>query len=284
MRRIALVAALAAGLASRLPADFTYRQTTTISGAAAGAMAGRRGQLAAPGPMPSTIEVKNGRLLVRFAERSTLVDVNLQTVTQIDFTRRTYSVAGFDEIRRAQSGEGAAPQPAVRATGNRRQISGFDATELVMRVAAPGAATGPITHALWLAPAPAGYPEMRDLMRRISVAIEWSPWQNLFRARPEIARTLAALLRETAKADGMPVLEVTSIDQPPPPAGEPRSRLGAGNPLGQWAGGFGSENGPLFEIRAEMSAFSSGPLDEADFAIPPGYRRMPPEILQPAMK
>ena len=284
MGRALLLFALAAAFASRLPADFSYRQVTTISGIAAVGMAGLPGQPAAPGPIASTIAVKDGRLLSRLGDRATVIDLSAQTVTEIDFGRRTFSVAGFDEIRRAMSAGAAALKPVnASVTGERRQISGFDATELAMKLEAPGAETGPATRDLWLARPVAGYAEMRDVLRRLSSAVEWSPLQRLFIARPEVVRMLAALFRETALAEGMPVLEVTAIE-PPPGFSEGPARLGTGNPLGQLAGRGGDNTGLLFHIRTEMSAFSSAPLDEADFTVPPSFRRVPAEILQPAKK
>ena len=284
MRRALLLWALAAGSISRLPADFSYRQTTTISGNGALGMAGRPGQTAAPGPMACTIAVKDGRLLARFADRATVIDPARETVTEIDFARRTYSVAGFDEIRRVRPGDGATLKPLVTPAGNRRQIAGFDAAELTMTLAPLGPETGPIAGERWVAPAQAGYSEIRDVLRRLSAAIEWSPWESLFAARPEIARILAALFRETAAADGMAVLEVTVIGLPPQSADPARNRLPAANPLAQWAGGMGSDSGPLFEIRTEMSGFSRAKLEEADFAVPGGFRRVQAGVRQPARR
>lgn len=283
MLRALLLWTLGAGLPALLPADFSYRQTTTISGAAAGGMAGRAGQIAAAGPIASTIAVKDGRLLARFADRATVIDPGQQTVTEIDFSRRTYSVASFDEIRRAE-GDRAPLRPSVKATGNTRTIGGLEAGEMAMKLEAPSPETGAVAGAVWLAQPAAGYAEMRDVVRRMDAAVDWSPWGRLFADRPEIARILAALFRASAMAEGMPVLEVTAIDLPAEAAHAPAARLGGRNPLGQWGSGFGANGEPLFDIRTEIGGFSSAALDEADFAVPPSFRRVPAEILQPAKK
>jgi hypothetical protein len=47
---------------------------------------------------------------------------------------------------------------------------------------------------------------------------------------------------------------------------------------------MGSDSGPLFEIRTEMSGFSRAELEEADFAVPGGFRRVQAGVLQPARR
>jgi len=284
------LAALAAGSASLLPADFSYRQTTAISGSAAGGMAGRPGQPAAGGPVSSTIAIKGGRMAERSGNQATVIDLNAQTVTEIDYSRRTYSVASFDEIRAARANESESANEArvaVYATGAVRQIGGASAAEVALKLLTPPVAPGlgAVSGELWIAPAP-GATEAHAFFRRLEAKIDWSPAGRLFAMRPEMAPILAALFRESLKPEGALVLQVTTVAPGAmPSAVEMRARLGGVSPLGPLAGGMlGGGAGPALEIRTEMSDFSSDAVGDREFAIPAGFRQIPSAAAQTLRK
>jgi hypothetical protein len=279
MRKAVIAWTLAIGAAAQLPADFSYRETVTISGDAAAGMAGRPGQPAEPGPMVCTVAVKDGRLLARMADRAALIDFARQTLTEVDYARRSYSVASFDELSRARPEDARAAKPLVTASGVRRAIAGLDASGFMLTMPPHGAETGPISRDLWMAPAAAGYAEMREALAR-AAALDWSPWESAFRARPEVVEILAALFRARVALDGMAVAETTVIALPPRSVEAARNPFQVVNPMAPAGGG----SGPLYEIRAEMSGFSAEALEEADFSAPAGFRRVGSALLQPAKK
>jgi hypothetical protein len=225
-----LIAAVAAG--TMLYADFSYQQTTTITG---GMMAGMMNMVglfskSAKEPVVVTVALKGDKMAHRGKNESTVIDLNAQTITHIDFQRKTYSVMTFDEMKQAleqmskkmEKQKDGAPQPdfkvSLDATGNTKQIAGYDAKEAVlkMEMQATDAKSGQqgsmaITTDMWLATGVAGYDQVRDFYRRMAEKIDWSPNSNMFMSQPQMAKGMAGASKEMAKLEGVPVLQLMTM-------------------------------------------------------------------------
>jgi hypothetical protein len=200
---------------------------------------------------------------------------------------------------------------SANATGNSKQFGALDAKEMLikieMQMTDPKSAQSgsmPITVDTWIAPAANGYDQVRDFYKRMGEKIGWTPGSNMFMARPDVAKGMAEAYKEVSKLDGMPVFETVSIGgtgQPaaggqgtPPPQDQAQTQQqkpSLGGLLGRGIGvnrgkssssqpppaSSNSNPGSLLEMSIELSGFSSGPVDDAQFSVPAGFKQVEPD-------
>ena len=285
------VAAIATGM---LLADFSYEQTSKITGGVVASMmkvAGAFSQQARE-PIRDTVAVKGERMWHGNDMRGQIVDLAKETITTIDFQKKTWSVMTFTEMAQAlddMSKEMKQNQNAdvhfkvsAKATGQTRQIAGVEAKEMFLSMEMEGAdqksgQTGGmvITPNIWMAPKASGYDEIRDFHRRMAEKLNWTPG-----ASEETKMTGQG--QPASQPDGQP--QTQPQDQPPAqPAPSAGSAIG-----GALAGRFGlgrkkqdasSQSAPasgsssLLEMTSEMSNCSSAPVDAARFEVPAGFKQ-----------
>ncbi|HEY2015652.1 MAG TPA: hypothetical protein VGH38_19245, partial [Bryobacteraceae bacterium] len=190
-RTVVTTTALLTLAASTMLADFSYQETTKITGGmlvSAMKMAGVFSKQArqAGEPTQSTVAVKGDRMVHRSPLHATVIDLGSQTITSIDLQKKTYSVMTFEEMKQAieqmqqkmqqkqPNGEQADMKFKVSAstTGKSKQISGFEAKEMVLKMEMEGTdkksgQTGSmvVTADTWIAPSVPGYSEVRDFYK-----------------------------------------------------------------------------------------------------------------------
>jgi hypothetical protein len=323
--------------ALQLPADFTYRETTTITGGAMLSMMKVVGVFSkqAREPVQSTVSVKGDRMVHRSQQHATVIDLAAQTVTTIDMQRKTYTVMTFEEYRRMMEqmsqkmhqsqDQGGKMEFKVSATepGNTKEIAGYQTKEMVLRMEmqATDQKSGQqgsmvISSDIWLAPSVAGYQEVRAFYTRMGEKLAFNPGGGMFASSPEASKNMGELYKEIGKLDGIPVLQTISMGgmgQPgsgdasaQPGSGgqqqqqqQPAARPSLGGALGGALGGKfglgrkkqqqddqastgqqsqqqqgGGNPGSLMEATTEMSGFSSDPVDESNFAVPAGFKKV----------
>ncbi len=249
--RTGMLVVLGAGL---LSADFSYQQTSKITG---GLMAGMMKVVGvfskqAREPIQSTILLKGDRLATLNPYNGHIVDLGQETFTELDFRNKTYSVTTFAELAeiwkraeaemRTERGEQAdvTVKASVRQTGQTKSISGLDARQAIITIEMEGTdkKTGrrgvfmTVTSDTWLARVP-GYEQVADYYRRMAQKMAFTPGGGILGAqRSEIVKGMAELSREAAKLDGVPVYQVIKMDfkgQPgegaeqPPAEAKPRT-------------------------------------------------------------
>jgi hypothetical protein len=227
-----------------LHADFSYEQTTKITGGAmvsamkfAGAFS--KDARKAMDPVKSTTSIKGNRMVHRTADSASIIDLDKETITQINYAKKTYSVATFAQIKQAMDdmsqkmreqkakSENASPgeqvdmhfDVKVNDTGQTKLINGNDAHQMIMTITMQGADAKSgtkggidVTTDMWIAPQVAGYQEVRDFYRRMSEKLEWTPGANpIMMSRPDMARAMAQLYKEGSKLNGMPVYETIKM-------------------------------------------------------------------------
>ncbi len=241
MKKIAVIASLAMAGAAPLMADFSYQETATITGGALMSMMKVVGVFSkqAREPIVSTISVKGNRMVHKSAQQASVTDLDSETITTIDFQKKTYSVMTFEEMKQMlqqmsekmkQNDQGQVNfKVSANATGKSKQVSGMDAKEMIvkMEMEATDAKSGQtgtmnITSDMWIAPNVTGYQEVRDFYRRMSEKINWTPGGNMFMANPQVAKGMAEVYKEMSKLDGVPVEQQISM---------------GGMPAGEGAGG-----------------------------------------------
>ncbi len=271
-----IVPLLAAGAlaAGPLLADFSYEQTSNITGGMIAGMMRVAGVFSkqAREPIRNTVAVKGDRMATLSPQHASIIDLGKETITNIDFQKKTYSVMTFAEMkaameeaaRKAQQkqkpGEEMNFKVEVTPTGKTKQIQGLDTKEIIVKMAleATGADRNKgdlvITMDSWLAPSAPGYDEVKNFHQRMAEKLAWLPGSGAMAMmnRPDISKGMAAAAKEMSKLDGMPVYQVTKMggegqpgaapaaeqqQQAPPPQQQQAEKPSAGGVLGGAIGG-----------------------------------------------
>jgi len=193
-------------------ADFSYQQTTQITGGSMLSMIKMAGALSAQArkagePIVSTVYLKGNRLANVSPDTIEIIDLDKEAITHIDVAKRTYTVMTFqqmkDQMAKAQQesekrqAEHPASKPApnpdadkvkmsfdvhVRKTGTQKQVSGLATTEaiLTMLMIATDQNTKQtgnmaITNDMWVVPEIPGYAQVRDFYIRMAAKMGTIP-------------------------------------------------------------------------------------------------------------
>jgi hypothetical protein len=331
LRRVVTIAGIGAVAAGTLLADFTYQETSTVTGGAIAAMLKVAGVFSksAREPIQATVSVKGDRMLHRSKTHASVIDLSTQTITSIDFQKKTYSVMTFDEMKQAleqmqqrmkQNDKGEMKfSVSAKATGNTKPISGFDCKEMVMTMTMEGTdeKSGQkggmtITTDMWIGQGVPGYGEVRNFYRRMAEKLNWTPGGNMFMQNPDAAKGMAEVYKEVAKLDGVPMQQMITMGAAGQPAGDGTAkaqpqqqpqqqqerptiggvlggRFGLGKkktssdtpPPTSEGGSSSSSPGSLLEMTTELTSFSPAPVDDAQFAVPAGFKKVDPDLKRP---
>jgi hypothetical protein len=195
-----LAAVLLVACSAAAHADFTYTETTQITGGSimqimkvAGAFSKTARQ--AGDPVVSTVIVKGNRMTRVGPQHTEIIDLDRETITSIDHQKQQYTVMTFEQMRqqiekamqkakeeqrtKAPEQDAAASNTDVkfnvhvRDTGATKDVAGLSANESILTMAMDATdktsgQTGSmaITNDLWLAPEISGYDEVKDFYRR----------------------------------------------------------------------------------------------------------------------
>jgi hypothetical protein len=224
----AAVLVLAAGSAR---ADFTYEQTSKITGGMMAGMMKFAGAFSkqAREPMQTTISVKGDRLATTSSRNINIIDLSAETMTDIDLEKKTYSVVTFADFAKAMqkmSEKMGAKNDAdvnfkadVKQTGATRTINGFQTKETVLTVTIEGqdkksgeAGAMTVVTDMWLAPNLPGYEEVKNFYARMAQKLAFTPGMGglgaMMGRQPGMAKGMSEMYKEASKIDGVPVLQV----------------------------------------------------------------------------
>src|SRR4051812_48964756 len=119
---------VAACLPVSLLADFSYQTSTKMTGGAmmgmmkvAGVFSKQAGE-----PIQSTVSVKGNKMVHATKERLDVIDLDSETITNIDLQKKTYSVMTFAEM--AQAMENAVKQMNEKKTAKNEKGESTDVT------------------------------------------------------------------------------------------------------------------------------------------------------------
>lgn len=233
-RLIAIVFAIF--LPSCLLADFSYEQTSKITGGMIAGMMKFAGAFSkqAREPMIATVAVKGDRMVNLSARHASIIDLGKETITSVDFDKKQYSVMTFAEMKQMlQQVSENMKNPkdtdkvnmdfnvSVKDTGATRQIGGFDTHEMIMSFEMQGTdkQSGQkggmaMTVDMWIAPKVAGFEEISDFHKRMAQELNWTPGEGMMgmlQSRPELVKGMAQIYKESAKLNGMPVYQVIKM-------------------------------------------------------------------------
>lgn len=231
-RTLAAPVLLLALAASSLHADFSYEETSKLTGGALASMMKVVGVFArsAREPIRTTILVKGNQMARITADSATVIDLDREIITEINFNQKTYSVVTFAQMVEAMAAlsKKAAQQSgttevnfkaAVQETGQTREISGLPAREVILTLTMEGTdrrsgSTGTIkvTSDMWLARDVPGYQEVKAFNQRLAEKLAWTPGGGaFFQGRSDMAKAFANLQREAAKLEGLPLLQTITM-------------------------------------------------------------------------
>jgi len=227
-------------------ADFTYTETTQMTGGSAMAMMKMAGTFSrqarqAGEPTVSTVVLKGNRMARINPDTIEIVDLDAETITTIDRLKHQYTVITFEQLRqqvqaamqKAQEQQGksapAATQQAsntdvkfsvqVRATGATKEVAGLNAGESILTMAMDATdktsgQTGAfaITNDIWLVPEIPGYAEVREFYQRYATKMgsvfsgTISP--AMVAQYRGAGQGMSEMVKEMSKLKGTPVLQV----------------------------------------------------------------------------
>src|SRR5664280_3364845 len=194
LKKVVTIAGIMTLAGSSLLADFTYQETSTITGGMMMSMMKIAGAFSkqAREPIQATVAVKGDRMVHRTAAHASVIDLSSGTITSIDFQKKQYSVMTFEEMKqmmeqmsqKAQKGQKGDKgemkfKVSANATGKSKQVAGFEAKEMVMKMEMEMEATDKdsgqsqkggmtVTTDMWIAPGVPGYQEVRDFHKRMA--------------------------------------------------------------------------------------------------------------------
>lgn len=240
-KQISVVLLLTVG-GSSLRADLSYDQTTKMTGGAMMGMMRFAGAFSkqAREPMVTHVYLKGDRMAHFTRDTAQITDLSNETITSVNFQKRTYSVMTFAEMAQAMAevGQKMTGEPGekpdvsmkvdVKATGQTRQISGFETREMVLTVEMEttdpkSGAKGSMltTSTMWIAKDVTGYQQMKAFHERMAKKMVWAPGANLgpmAAGNPGMMKGMAAAAKEASKLEGAPLLQIVRMGMKGMPA------------------------------------------------------------------
>ena len=230
--------------------DYTYQQTTQITGGSLLQMMKTVGVFSSQArhigdPVVSAIYLKDNRLANVSPENIEIIDLDKQTVTQIDVQKKTYYVSTFAQMKqaienaRAQIQQQAATEPQqpaaspnaqnvkmsfdvkVRNTGAQKEISGLQSSESILTLMMNATDTQSqqtgsmgITNDMWMVPSIPGYDQVRDFYKRFAAEMSDATvglgydFSKMLSQNPAAGQALNDMAGEMQKLQGVPVMEI----------------------------------------------------------------------------
>lgn len=246
--RLLLIAVLAVVSAPFVSADHTYQETTQITGGTILHMMQMMGHFSSEArkagePIISTIYLKGNRMATVNPDSIQIIDLDKETITDVDVPKKTYTVLTFDQFKqqiqmarqRLQTQQAEKPASAtqpdpnaddvklsfdfkVRKTGVEKQISGLSGEEaiLTMTMSATNQTTQQsgamaITNDMWIVPEVPGYNQVWDFQKRFAekmgsaVTALGRDMSRALAQNPGATEALSDMGSEMRKLDGVPI-------------------------------------------------------------------------------
>jgi hypothetical protein len=244
---VALSCVLAA-VSVRGYADFTYQETTQITGGSVMGMMKMMGTFSKQArqmgdPIVTTVTLKGNRMMRAGRDRTEIIDLDAGTVTIIDNLKKQYTTMTFEQMRQqidAAMAKAKAQQPKqqqqanndtsnvdvkfnvkVRNTGAVKDVEGLNTKEsiLTMTMDATDQKSGQtgalaITNDMYMAPDIPGYEEIREFNKRYALKMgvvmsgAVSPQMMAMMGQPSSGKGMADMVEEMSKLKGIPVLQI----------------------------------------------------------------------------
>ena len=231
--------------------DYTYQQTTQITGGSLLKMMKTVGVFSSQArhmgdPVVSTIYLQGNRLADVSPEQIQIIDLDEETITQIDVEKKTYSVMTFEQMKQAMENarqrmqqEAAKQQPQettqnpdaqnvqmsfdvkVRKTGATKDVSGLNSSEAILTMTMTATDTKTqqsgnlaMTNDMWMVPSVPGYEQVREFYKRFAAKMGEATvgfgrdFSRMLAQQPGANQAMGDMVKEMQKLDGVPVMQV----------------------------------------------------------------------------
>ena len=231
--------------------DYTYQQTTQITGGSLLKMMKTVGVFSSQArhmgdPVVSTIYLQGNRLADVSPEQIQIIDLDEETITQIDVEKKTYSVMTFEQMKQAMENarqrmqqEAAKQQPQettqnpdaqnvqmsfdvkVRKTGATKDVSGLNSSEAILTMTMTATDTKTqqsgnlaMTNDMWMVPSVPGYEQVREFYKRFAAKMGDATvgfgrdFSRMLAQQPGANQAMGDMVKEMQKVDGVPVMQV----------------------------------------------------------------------------
>ena len=205
LSRVSLILALALAASASAFADYTYQQTTQITGGSLLHMMKMVGAFSSQArktgdPVVSTVYLKGNRMATVNPDSIDIIDLDKETITHVDNQKKTYTVVTFDQMKqqienarremaKKQAEHPSSAPPAdpnandvkvsfdvkVRKTGAEKDVSGLASKEAILTMTMNATdqktqQTGAmaITNDMWMVPEVPGYDQVREFQKRFA--------------------------------------------------------------------------------------------------------------------
>lgn len=253
--------------ATGLYADFSYEQSTEITGGVMKSAMRMAGPFAKKANQPTAMRIvfKGTRNAQISEETITITDIEAETITTIERKKKRYSVVTFEQMRqymekmaakakqkKAERGAEVDIQMKVEETDETKTIAGRDARAYKMTVQMQGmdpqsgqAGTIEMKMTSWMVDPDSGYDEVQQYYQAYGQKLNWAPGSALSifsQGNPGASEGVGKFYEEAAKLKGMPVQQVMTMGpeghevQPEGAEGEQES---IGSAIKKGFGGFG---------------------------------------------
>ena len=224
-----------------LRADFSYQETTQMTGGALVKVLRLGGPFTrkAREPIVSTVLIEGNRMATLGKESSTIIDLDKGTITEINISKKSYSVVTFAQMRQAmddalakaqaqQKKQKTAPQGNVeaklkvsaKATGKTKAIEKLTAKEMVVTIDLEGtdkdtgnSGSMTVINDAWMATVP-GYDQVKAFHQKMAqkLAREFQPeLSRMAMSDPRMMQGISAAAKEMSKVAGVPVETVMKM-------------------------------------------------------------------------
>lgn len=227
------MAAIVLSCCSLVWADFSYEQTSQVTGGAIAGMLRAAGTFskAAREPQKMQIMVKDDRMATVSPSRISIIDLNQETFTDVDLEKKTYASITFaqmseaikkmsERMNRTKNPDATMQFKAdVKNTGATRMVQGLETKQTVVTLTVEGtdnktgnAGAMNFTMDMWLAPDIAGYAEVRAFYHRMAEKLAWTPGSGMLAGMmAQYGKGMSELAKEMSKIEGVPVVQITRI-------------------------------------------------------------------------
>lgn len=234
--RILMLAAALAATCTVVRADFSYQESTQITGGTMLTVLKLGGPFTrgARAAQISTVAVKGNRMVRSDKDSVSIIDLDKETITDIDLEKKQYSVTTFAQIRAAMekalaelrkrektpSGAELRFKVSAKATGRTKETGGLSAKELLigMEMQATDTKSGQtgafnVATEAWMAGV-RGYDEVKAFELKLAekLAATFRPGlEQMAMTQPAMVQGMAEAAREMAKVDGVPVQSIVRM-------------------------------------------------------------------------
>ena len=231
--------------------DYSYQQTTQMTGGSLLRMMKTVGVFSSQArhmgdPVVSTIYLKDNRMADVSPEQIQIIDLDKETITQIDVQKKAYSVMTFAQMKQAienarerMQKEAAKQQPSaaasdpntqnvqmsfdvkVRKTGATKDVSGLNSSEAILTMTMTATDTKSqqsgnlaMTNDMWMVPSVPGYEQVREFYMKFAAKMGdvtvgmGRDFSRMLAQQPGANQAMGDMIKEMQKIDGVPVMQV----------------------------------------------------------------------------